>query len=86
MRKIKMEKQTKENLIYKGRIITLYNDEVLCSNGRLAKREYVHHNGGAAILAVKDDEILLIKQFRYPYRKEIYEIPAGKIEIGEEIL
>lgn len=79
-----MEKQKKENLIYKGRIITLYNDEVVCSNGRMAKREYVHHNGGAAVLAVKNDEILLIKQFRYPYHKVIYEIPAGKIEIGED--
>ena len=79
-----MEKQKKENLIYKGRIITLYNDEVVCSNGRMAKREYVHHNGGAAVLAVKNDEILLIKQFRYPYHKDIYEIPAGKIEIGED--
>ena len=78
-----MEKKIKENLIYKGRIITLYNDDVICDNNKLTKREYVHHNGGAGILAVKDDKILLIKQFRYPYHKEIFEIPAGKIELGE---
>ena len=78
-----MEKKIKENLIYKGRIITLYNDDVICENNKLTKREYVHHNGGAGILAVKDDKILLIKQFRYPYNKEIHEIPAGKIELGE---
>ena len=79
-----MEKQIKENLIYNGKIIKLYCDDVKCQNGNLTKREYVHHNGGAAILAVKDDKILLIKQFRYPYHKDIYEIPAGKIELGED--
>ena len=79
-----MEKQIKNNLIYDGKIIKLYCDDVLCANGNMTKREYVHHNGGAGILAVKDDKILLIKQFRYPYHKELYEIPAGKIEKAED--
>ncbi len=79
-----MEKTKQKKLKYKGKIIDLYVDDVISSTGNPCIREYVHHNGGAGILAVKDDKILLIKQFRYPYQKDIYEIPAGKIEIGEE--
>ncbi len=79
-----MEKTLKKNLIFDGKIVKLYVDEVSTATNNLATREYVHHNGGAAILAVKDNKILLIKQFRYPYQKEIYELPAGKIELGED--
>ena len=79
-----MEKTKQKNLKYKGKIIDLYVDDVISSTGNSCIREYVHHNGGAGILAVKDDKILLIKQFRYPYQKDIYEIPAGKVELNEE--
>lgn len=74
----------KENLIYKGRILTLYNDEVTLADGSESKREYVHHNGGSSVLAVdKEGYIYLVEQFRYPYRENILEIPAGKVEAGE---
>ena len=79
-----MEKTKQKNLKYKGKIIDLYVDDVISNNGNSCIREYIHHNGGAGILAVKDDKILLIKQFRYPYQKDIYEIPAGKVELNEE--
>ena len=79
-----MEKTKQKNLKYKGKIIDLYVDDVISSTGNSCIREYVHHNGGAGILAVKDDKILLIKQFRYPYQKDIFEIPAGKVELNEE--
>lgn len=79
-----MEKTLKKNLVYKGRILELYNDDVICSNGINAKREIVHHNGGAGVLIVNDKkEVLLIKQFRYAYNEILYEIPAGKLEKGE---
>ena len=78
------EKTKKQNLIYKGRILTLYNDEVTLADGSESKREYVHHNGGSSVLAVdKEGYIYLVEQFRYPYREMLLEIPAGKLEVGE---
>ena len=78
------EKTKKENLIYKGRILTLYNDEVVLADGSESKREYVHHNGGSSVLAVDEEGyIYLVEQFRYPYREMLLEIPAGKLEEGE---
>ena len=80
----KEEKTLKENLVYKGRIINLYNDEVLCPNGHKALREYIHHPGGVCILALHNGYIYFEKQFRYPYHKDILELPAGKLERDEE--
>lgn len=74
----------KENLIYKGRILSLYNDEVTLADGSESKREYVHHNGGSSVLAIDEEGyIYLVEQFRYPYRETLLEIPAGKVEVGE---
>ena len=79
------EKTLQETMLYKGRIISLYCDDVLLPNGDTAKREYVTHRGGAAILPVDEEgNVYLVRQFRYPYREEILEIPAGKLEEGEE--
>ncbi len=73
------------NGIYNGRIITVHNDDVLMCNGDTAKRECVDHPGGVAVIGITDDEeILLVRQFRYPYKEVIYEIPAGKVEKGED--
>ncbi len=74
----------KQNLVYKGRILTLYNDEVTLADGSESKREYVHHNGGSSVLAVDNEGcVYLVEQFRYPYRENVLEIPAGKVEKGE---
>ena len=79
------EKKISGELIFDGKIIRVEKDEVLCPNGSKSFREVVRHNGGAAILCVTDnDEVLLIKQFRYAYNDVIYEIPAGKLEKGED--
>ena len=80
----KSEKTLKENLVYKGKIIDLYSDTVMCPKGNKSIREYVHHPGGVCILAVKDGYIYFEKQFRYPYREEILELPAGKLEKDED--
>ena len=78
------ETTKKENLIYKGRILSLYNDEVTLADGSESMREYVHHTGGSSVLAIdKDGYIYLVEQFRYPYREMILEIPAGKVDKGE---
>ncbi len=79
-----MEKQLNSKKIYEGKIITLYKDQVLLDNGRRTEREVVDHKGAVACLPfVGRDEIILIKQYRYPVRKEIFEIPAGIIEMRE---
>lgn len=79
-----IEKKVNSTELYKGRIINLYNDEVELPNGKHSKREYVTHNGGCAILPLtKDGDILLVRQFRYPYGEVVLEIPAGKLEKGE---
>ncbi len=77
------EKSVEKNYVYKGKILSLRNDTVKLPNDTLAKREIVEHSGGACILCVKENKILLVKQFRYAYGKEVLEIPAGKLERGE---
>lgn len=73
------EKQIKENYIYKGKIINLRRDDVLLPNGETAVREVVEHPGGVCVAALTDNnEILCVKQFRYPYKEVVLEIPAGK--------
>lgn len=77
------ERKLKGTTIYKGKILDLDVDEVLLGNGAVSKREVVRHSGGAAVLLIVDEKVLLVKQFRYAYGKEIYEIPAGKLEENE---
>ena len=78
-----MEEKISSELIYSGRVITVAKDTVKTESGNIAYREVVHHRGGAAILVVKDGKVLMEKQYRNPYEKEIYEIPAGKRDEGE---
>ncbi|MFD3157378.1 NUDIX hydrolase [Haloimpatiens sp. FM7330] len=80
------EKTIDEKQIYKGKIIDVRLQEVKLPNGKKSKREIVKHPGGVAIVAFKDENtILMVEQFRKPIDECILEIPAGKIEKGEEI-
>lgn len=79
------EKTLQSNLKFDGKIIKVYLDDIELPNGKTATREFVKHNGGAGVLPIsKDGKIALVKQFRYPYKEVIYEIPAGKIDLGEK--
>ena len=77
------EKTLNKNYIYKGKILTLRKDEVILPNDKSAIREVVEHSGGSAIYCQIDNKVLLVKQFRYPYGEEIWELPAGKLNPGE---
>ena len=77
------EKTLNKNYIYKGKILSLRADDVVLCDGKECKREIVEHSGGAGILYEKDGKILFVKQYRYAFNEEIYEIPAGKIDKGE---
>ena len=78
--------QTEESAgIFNGRIITVHEDTVLLTDGGRAKREIVDHSGGVCIAGLTDEgEVLMVRQFRAPYKETIYELPAGKLEKGED--
>jgi len=80
-----VEKTMKSEKIYEGKILNLRIDTVELPDKKYSKREIVEHSGAVAILPITNDGyVVLVKQFRKAIDKEILEIPAGKIEIGEE--
>lgn len=82
-----IEKTLSKNYVYKGKIINLRVDEAELPNGRKTKREVVEHHGGVCIAALTEkDELLFVRQFRYPYMEVLLELPAGKIDPGEDPL
>ena len=65
-------------------LLEVHRDQVRLPDGTQAVREYIRHPGAVAIVPLFDDgRILLERQFRYPYRREFIEIPAGKVDPGE---
>ncbi len=79
------EKQLTAEYIYKGKILNLRRDSALLPNGSTAFREVVEHPGGVCIAALtEDNEVLMVKQFRYPYFETVLEIPAGKRDRRDE--
>lgn len=79
------EKTLSKNYVYRGRIINVRNDDALLPNGKPCQREVVEHGGGACVLAIDDDRnCYLVRQYRYPYGEETLEIPAGKLDLGED--
>ena len=70
---------------FQGRMVKVFVDKAKLPNGRTSTREVVRHPGAAAVLAVlADGRILLEKQYRYALGTVMYEIPAGKLDPGEE--
>ena len=78
------EETVSKNYIYQGKILSLRCDDARLPNGKPCKREIVEHAGGAAVLCIKDGCVALVKQFRYAYGAELWELPAGKLEPGED--
>ena len=79
------EKEISSKLIYDGRVVHLYEDEVALPDGKPARREYVKHIGAVCVLALTDDnEVVLERQFRYPFHRDLIEIPAGKLDSADE--
>lgn len=80
-----IEKTRKETEIFQGRILRLHVDEVELQNGRTSTRECVDHPGGVSVAVLtEENEMLFVRQFRYPYKKVVLEAPAGKLEKGED--
>jgi ADP-ribose pyrophosphatase len=79
------ETPLEKSVAYKGKFLDFHLDRVLLPNGETTTREYLHHPGAVAAIPLLDNgEIILVKQFRYPTGKVLLEIPAGKLESGEE--
>ncbi|MCH5349120.1 MAG: NUDIX hydrolase [Oscillospiraceae bacterium] len=79
------EKTVSSDLIFDGKIITVKKDTAELENGEIVNRELVVHPGGVCIVPINDKgEILMVKQFRYPFQTVLTEIPAGKLEVGED--
>lgn len=79
------EKTLSSQTVFEGKIITVKVDKALLPNGAEASREVVEHPGGVCILALREDgTVPLVRQFRYPLGDVMLELPAGKLEYGEE--
>ena len=79
------EKTIKSEQIFNGKIVQLKVDEVTLPNGETSKREIINHPGAVAVIAItKDKKIVFVEQYRKPLEKSLIEIPAGKLEPGED--
>jgi ADP-ribose pyrophosphatase len=81
------ETQLESALVYQGDFIQAHKDSVRLPDGSTSSREYIKHPGAVAILAILDNgNLVMERQFRYAPRQEFIELPAGKIDHGEEAL
>ncbi len=77
--------QLKRDVLYQGRVFDLIVDQVQYPSGNKGIREIAHHPGGAVCVPMIDDHhLLMIKQLRYPLGQHILELPAGKLDPGED--
>jgi ADP-ribose pyrophosphatase len=81
------EETLSQDYRFRGKIINTRVDEARLENGAIALREVVEHPGGVCVAALTDErELLFVRQFRYPYQEVVCELPAGKLERGEDPL
>ena len=81
------EKQVETKTVFSGIIVDVRQDIAELQNGSRAAREVVVHPGGVGIVAVtKENKVLMVRQYRYPMEEELLEIPAGKLDSGEDPL
>ena len=79
------EKTLTSDVKYEGVIFTITHDTAELENGKTAPRDVLHHNGGVCVIPVtENNEIFLVKQFRYPFQTVTREVPAGKLEKSED--
>ena len=78
------EKTLSQKYYFQGNIMSARLDQVELPNGKTAPREICEHLGGVGVLPIdKDGNIILVRQYRYPYDELTLEIPAGKLDHGE---
>ena len=81
----KEEVCTSSELIFDGKVVHLYVDQIRLPDGNAAMREYIRHIGAVCVLPLTaDNEVLCVEQYRYPFAKVLTEIPAGKLDSKDE--
>lgn len=81
------EKKIDGKTLYEGVIVNVRLDRAELVNGDVVLREVVEHPGGVTVIPVEEDgTVWCVRQFRYPFQREMLEVPAGKLEIGEKPL
>lgn len=79
------EKQKSSELIFDGKVLHLYRDEIYLPDGREAFREYCRHIGAVCVIPITDEgEVICVRQYRYPVADVMLEIPAGKLDYKGE--
>lgn len=79
------EKTIEKNTVYEGVIVNVRRDKAELVNGNVVGREVVEHPGGVTVIPVEaDGTVWCVRQFRYPFGREMLEVPAGKLERGED--
>ena len=79
------EDTVRSELIFDGKVVKLYKDEAKLEDGSIVNRELIKHPGGVCVLPLDDEgNVYMVRQFRYPFQTQLIEIPAGKLEAGED--
>ena len=79
------ERTVRSETVFDGKIFKVKCDQAELPNGRVVGREVVEHSGGVCVLALDEDNgVTLVRQFRYGPRQQLRELPAGKLEYGED--
>ncbi|MCL6610034.1 MAG: NUDIX hydrolase [Peptococcaceae bacterium] len=80
-----LEKKLSSETVYRGKIINLRVDRVELPNGLSTEREVVEHGGAVAVVPVdENNEVIMVSQYRHPAGKVLLEVPAGRLEEGED--
>ena len=78
-------RRVNRELMYQGKVISVYKDYMEFENGNKAEWDYIHHDGAAAVVPVMEDgKILMVRQYRNALERYTLEIPAGKLDDIEE--
>jgi ADP-ribose pyrophosphatase len=79
------EKFLESKVVFDGKLLKVYCDTVELPNGKEATREFIKHPGAVAVVPVTPEgNIVLVRQYRYPTGKALLEVPAGKLDPGEQ--
>lgn len=79
------EEMVSQETVYNGIIVNVRRDKARLVDGRITNREVVEHPGGVAVFAIdEDNKVILVRQYRYPMGEVVLELPAGKLEKGED--
>ncbi|MBP2657957.1 MAG: hydrolase [Firmicutes bacterium] len=80
-----IEKFLASKVVFKGNLLNVFSDQVELPNGKKASREYIKHPGAVAVVPItQEGNIVLVRQYRYPIGKLLLEVPAGKLDKGEQ--